>query len=272
MEVDEDLYDDYEDEEEETCPEGYSMNECCCCITKFGIETCEFSCPFGGPPRCGEEQAKKCREDLRKQEQKRITDFEKQKLKQKYRIDETLELDFKKNHPFRDSLGDIARCGMCQNSKKQMTIPIKCKKGHELRGPYITRKHDCKDYEYEPHYIEKIPNDKIRHFMGIETRRPECHYCGHQLYGYCSGLKWYPAKLKNDICEFFWPDDLTCKHAIPCFQYGTTIRNNYCKLDPSKRNQPDNKSNSWEWMCPWAHEESANHLKCYEPRTEGEHA
>jgi len=44
-------YGDYEDEEywedeEETCPEGFAWDECCECVTRFGIEFCEFLCPF----------------------------------------------------------------------------------------------------------------------------------------------------------------------------------------------------------------------------------
>jgi len=61
-----DFYDeDYEDEEE-VCPEGYAFDECCNCIARYGVEECEFMCPFGGPPRCGEEQAKKCEKEFLK--------------------------------------------------------------------------------------------------------------------------------------------------------------------------------------------------------------
>lgn len=56
----------YYEDEEEICPEGYKINECCNCIAKYGVEECVFTCPFGGPPRCGEEQAKKCEKEFLK--------------------------------------------------------------------------------------------------------------------------------------------------------------------------------------------------------------
>jgi len=40
-----------EDEEETTCVEGYTDDECCNCVYREGIEHCEFMCPFGGPER-----------------------------------------------------------------------------------------------------------------------------------------------------------------------------------------------------------------------------
>jgi len=42
-----------EGEEIETCCEGFNpceFGECCDCIHRFGIEHCEFMCPFKGPP------------------------------------------------------------------------------------------------------------------------------------------------------------------------------------------------------------------------------
>lgn len=257
-------FDDFE-EDEESCPEGFTVDECCNCITKYGIETCDLDCPFGGPPRCGEDQAKQCRESMKKQEKKRIKDHEKQKKKQTFRIDETLELDPEKDYPFRSSLTRVARCGMCKKSKKVMNLAIECKKGLELKYPLLANEHDCKHYEYESHCIEEIPDDKIHNFIGIEARRPECNQCSHLLLGYCSGLRWHPAGIKDGKCEFFRDKKFTCKHAVPCLQYANGLRNNYCKLDPSKRDQTDNKNLSWKWMCPWAHEKSVETLKCHEP-------
>lgn len=65
-------YEDYEDEdfgedcEDEVCPEGYTIDECCGCVARCGIEVCEFECPFGGLFRCDDEQVKKCLEELKK--------------------------------------------------------------------------------------------------------------------------------------------------------------------------------------------------------------
>ena len=39
--------DDDEENEPETCPEGYMEDDDCCPETHVGIETCEFCCPFG---------------------------------------------------------------------------------------------------------------------------------------------------------------------------------------------------------------------------------
>ena len=44
MSEEDDFY--YEDEEEELCPEGFSRDECCGCVGKMGVETCELACPF----------------------------------------------------------------------------------------------------------------------------------------------------------------------------------------------------------------------------------
>lgn len=53
-----DSWDDEEVEEEiETCPFGFNpleFGECCECIYRLGAETCEFRCPFGTIPLCGE--------------------------------------------------------------------------------------------------------------------------------------------------------------------------------------------------------------------------
>ena len=36
-----------EDElEDETCPEGYTWDECCDCVHRLGVESCQFLCPF----------------------------------------------------------------------------------------------------------------------------------------------------------------------------------------------------------------------------------
>ena len=35
-----------EEDEEPTCPYGYTWDECCGCVLRYGVETCEFSCPF----------------------------------------------------------------------------------------------------------------------------------------------------------------------------------------------------------------------------------
>ena len=58
------LYDE-ECYEDETCSSGFFMDECCNCIERYGIETCEFMCPFGGLPRCGKKQAEKCKQKLK---------------------------------------------------------------------------------------------------------------------------------------------------------------------------------------------------------------
>ena len=40
---------DFEDfeEEEETCPDGFTWDVCCGCVSRVGVEFCEFNCPFG---------------------------------------------------------------------------------------------------------------------------------------------------------------------------------------------------------------------------------
>ena len=44
----EDEEEEYDDEE--VCPEGYHRDECCGCVFRRGVESCEF-CPFGKLPR-----------------------------------------------------------------------------------------------------------------------------------------------------------------------------------------------------------------------------
>lgn len=46
---DEEEFEEWEDEE--LCPNGYTWDECCECVLRAGVETCEFLCPFGGVPR-----------------------------------------------------------------------------------------------------------------------------------------------------------------------------------------------------------------------------
>jgi len=44
--------DEEEEEEPETCPEGYTEDEDCDPEARYGIETCEFCCPFGRLEDC----------------------------------------------------------------------------------------------------------------------------------------------------------------------------------------------------------------------------
>lgn len=55
------------DEEIETCPFGFNpleFGECCGCVAMRGVETCEFLCPFGKIPLCGEERGRECEKEF----------------------------------------------------------------------------------------------------------------------------------------------------------------------------------------------------------------
>jgi len=58
-----DFFEDEDYEDEETCPEGYTIDECCDCVIRVGIEYCDC-CPFGKIPLCGKEQGEKCLERI----------------------------------------------------------------------------------------------------------------------------------------------------------------------------------------------------------------
>jgi hypothetical protein len=157
---------------------------------------------------------------------------------------------------------------MCKSAKRQLGVAIACKEGLSLKYPLLVKQHHCEQYEYEPHYIIKIPEDKIHLFVGIgvQERRKECNQCAHFFHGYCDGIKWFPFDIKDGKCEFFRNKNLLCKHAIPHFQYGGTTRNNYCKLHPSKRD--GDQAQSWLMRCPYAHKEHVEkYLDCYTPKT-----
>lgn len=171
-------------------------------------------------------------------------------------------------YPFRASLIKIARCGMCENTIREDhgrdgDLVIECTMGLELIYPLITGEHKCKLYKYKPIPQVKVPKNKLKTFVGLIDQLKECKQCSHNLQGYCDGIKWFPFET-DPKCEFFRAKNLICKYAIPYFQYGSTMRNNYCQLEPEKR-AGDNKR-GWKWNCPNAHEKSAEYYKCYNPK------
>jgi len=186
------------------------------------------------------------------------------------------KLDPDVDYPFRSSLTKVARCGMCIHFSSYVEEtehdPLfyekcelgkeKCELGKEIRYPYMANEHDCQDYMYKPFKVPRIKEGYIKIFIGEIKKLKECDDCSHNLENYCEGVSHFPFKT-TPRCEFFRNKELICKHAIPYFQYGTTIRNNYCSLEPSKR-EGDMKR-GWKWSCPWAHEKTAEYYKCYEP-------
>lgn len=75
--------DDYEPWEEYICGSGFCMDECCNCIDMDGFEECEFHCPFGGIPRCGESRAAECRE---------ISRISTAEMEQEYQFNEIIKI------------------------------------------------------------------------------------------------------------------------------------------------------------------------------------
>ena len=41
-----DYWDDVEDDPDPTCSEGFGWDECCGCVLRYGVESCEWNCPF----------------------------------------------------------------------------------------------------------------------------------------------------------------------------------------------------------------------------------
>jgi hypothetical protein len=193
-----------------------------------------------------------------------------QPREKKIEIDETIELDPEKDYPFRASLVNkkAAMCGMCKGFTG-IEQGMNCKSGHEPVGPFLAKKHDCKDYSYNPHVITLLPAGKIMTFMGLEGARPECKSCANQLYGYCHGMRWHPITIKAGMCEFYRDAGLTCKHAVPHMQYGSTDRNNYCSRPPAERDEnvmPYFLEITWECCCTSANDATAVNYMCYEPK------
>jgi hypothetical protein len=59
-----------EDEDNPSCVEGFSADECCQCVGRSGIECCDFNCPFGGADnRCDDETRKKCEDEYYKEQE-----------------------------------------------------------------------------------------------------------------------------------------------------------------------------------------------------------
>ena len=162
-----------------------------------------------------------------------------------------IKLEDDVGYPFRASLTKKARCGMCIFFSGMENLT--CKVGHKLIFPLINGEHHCKDYRYKPW------GTILKH----SPRSAECKDCSHLYMGVCDGIKHHPFQ-KEPTCEFFRHKDLTCKNAIPMFQYGSYIRNNYCKLPPHLRD--GDSSRSWKWMCPNAHTPDIEHRKCYKPK------
>jgi hypothetical protein len=158
---------------------------------------------------------------------------------------------------------------MCNNARRiscgrDGDLVVKCEEGKELAYPLITNEHDCESYVYRSHRVRIIPDAKIATFVGLINRLKECDRCSYQFHEYCDGLHRYPFELKNGTCEFFRDKKLICRFAVPHFQYGTTMQNNYCKLKPEKRDGDSNQG--WKWCCPSANTPRAERLKCYQAR------
>jgi len=176
-------------------------------------------------------------------------------------INHTEGLEVDKEYPFRASLTEVARCGMCANQENYI-----CSKGHNIVYPTITGEHECTDYKYKPDCIVVIPENKVFTFVGLRDRLPECNQCSHLLYGRCDGLHWYPFRIKDGKCEFFTDKSLICKYAIPYLQYGNHNRNNFCTLPPEERDGDTKRG--WKWNCPNAHEKGIEYKKCYKSKIE----
>ncbi len=173
------------------------------------------------------------------------------------------------NYPWRDSLTDKARCACCQHyheipptneelaeSEGQAGYTYGCSKGRELVYPLFAQEHDCPDFIFKPAaQIFPTPFNQCEY--------AECATCGHNLNSVCDGKQWLPVRIKEGKCEFWNDANLTCRYAIPYHQYIGGYRNNYCRLEPAKRD--GDAKQGWKWNCTCAHYKWANQLKCYEP-------
>ena len=175
------------------------------------------------------------------------------------------------DYPFRPTRTnrERARCGFCKFNAVFYNdgefFGNDCTKGHKIKYPTQVTEHSCQDYQYlEDTKIEEIPDDKIKMFLGLIDKMPECGNCGHNFKNHCDGIKWYEFE-RRPICQFFIDKDLTCKYAVPFFQYGNHIRNNYCRLNPELRS--DLYAQCWECCCVSAHKKP-KYLKCYTPKKE----
>jgi hypothetical protein len=180
-----------------------------------------------------------------------------------------IELNDKQDYPWRDSLTNKARCACCQHyheipptdeeiidSEGQAGYAYGCSKKHELVYSLFSSEHDCPDFIFKP--AERIFPTPFNH-----VEFAECTTCGHNLNNICDGKQWMPVRIKDGKCEFWRDANLTCLYAVPYHQYIGGFRNNYCRLDPSKRD--GDAKQGWKWNCLSAHTLNAKYLKCYHP-------
>jgi hypothetical protein len=140
-------------------------------------------------------------------------------------------------------------CGTCQHLEQPR---LNCGRCLPMEYPLMVTPTDCADYSPKPDWREKLTPFTRPEF-------PECADCGHCFDGVCSGKQWIP--VRRDVkCEFWIDLNRTCKHAVPCLQYGTNYRNNHCTLDPELRTPPVPDK---RWACYQAHYTTTK--KCWTP-------
>ena len=163
----------------------------------------------------------------------------------------SIELSDKQDYPWRESLTNKARCACCS----RYSVIAGCLDDRKLVYPLYAQTHDCSGFKFKP-------ADPIRPTVFNQCERAECSTCGHNLDNVCSGKEWFPPKLKDGLCEFWRDRALTCRFAVPYHQYVGGYRNNYCRLEPEKRD--GDASQGWRWNCS-AHMPFVCKLKCYQP-------
>jgi len=194
------------------------------------------------------------------------------------------------DHPFRPAPSKTKLCGTCTHcgevvgaedappELEGVVLGYDCELGIEMTFPLMVTVNACEKWEFRPNPWEERPGQVFRFALAEDAgdspwavhryvdQFPECSSCGNLFRGRCEAIGWVPFD-RRPRCYFFVPKGKTCRHAVPCLQYSRHYRNNFCSLEPSKRDPGWRGTPAdWQRMCPDAHRGSI--LKCYEPVVE----